>query len=103
MSATPRAKGGELHKALKLPDFRAYAVSVAKPGTSTSEATRVLGVYLRDVIRNNPDNFRIMGPDETASNRLQPVFEATDRAWDAALEPGADHPAPARPAMNAPS
>jgi xylulose-5-phosphate/fructose-6-phosphate phosphoketolase len=94
MSANPHANGGGLLKDLKLPDFRAYAVSVAKPGTTTSEATRVLGVYLRDVIRNNPDNFRIMGPDETASNRLQPVFEATDRTWDAALEPGDDHLAP---------
>jgi xylulose-5-phosphate/fructose-6-phosphate phosphoketolase len=94
MSANPHANGGELLRDLKLPDFRAYAVSVAKPGTTTSEATRVLGVYLRDVIRNNPDNFRIMGPDETASNRLQPVFEATDKTWDAALEPGDDHLAP---------
>jgi xylulose-5-phosphate/fructose-6-phosphate phosphoketolase len=94
MSSNPHANGGELLRDLKLPDFRAYAVSVAKPGTTTSEATRVLGVYLRDVIRNNPDNFRIMGPDETASNRLQPVFEATDKTWDAALEPGDDHLAP---------
>jgi xylulose-5-phosphate/fructose-6-phosphate phosphoketolase len=94
MSSNPHANGGELLKDLKLPDFRAYAVSVAKPGTTTSEATRVLGVYLRDVIRNNPNNFRIMGPDETASNRLQPVFEATDKTWDAALEPGDDHLAP---------
>jgi xylulose-5-phosphate/fructose-6-phosphate phosphoketolase len=94
MSANPHANGGELLTELKLPDFRAYAVSVTKPGTTTSEATRVLGVYLRDVIRNNPSNFRIMGPDETASNRLQPVFEATDRTWDAALEPGDDHLAP---------
>ena len=91
MSANPHANGGVLLRDLNLPDFRAYAVSVAKPGTTPSEATRVLGVYLRDVIRNNPDNFRIMGPDETASNRLQPVFEATDRTWDAALEPGDDH------------
>ncbi len=94
MSANPHANGGELLRDLKLPDFRAYAVSVAKPGTTTSEATRVLGVYLRDVIRNNPANFRIMGPDETASNRLQPVFEATDRAWDAVLEPDDDHLSP---------
>src|SRR5258706_674107 len=94
MSANPHANGGGLLKDLKLPDFRVYAVSVAKPGTTTSEATRVLGVYLRDVIRNNPNNFRIMGPDETASNRLQPVFEATDRTWDAALEPGDEHLAP---------
>jgi xylulose-5-phosphate/fructose-6-phosphate phosphoketolase len=94
MSANPHANGGELLEDLKLPDFRAYAISVANPGTTTSEATRVLGVYLRDVIRNNPVNFRIMGPDETASNRLQPVFEATDRTWDAALLPGDDHLAP---------
>ena len=94
MSANPHANGGGLLRDLKLPDFRAYAVSVTKPGTTTSEATRVLGVYLRDVIRNNPVNFRIMGPDETASNRLQPVFEATDRTWDAALLPGDDHLAP---------
>jgi len=94
MGANPHANGGELLRDLKLPDFRAYAISVAKPGTTNSEATRVLGVYLRDVIRNNPVNFRIMGPDETASNRLQPVFEVTDRTWDAALLPGDDHLAP---------
>jgi xylulose-5-phosphate/fructose-6-phosphate phosphoketolase len=94
MSANPHANGGELLKDLKLPDFRAYAVPVQKPGTTTSEATRVLGAYLRDVIRDNPDNFRVMGPDETASNRLQAVFEATNRAWDAELEPDDDHLAP---------
>jgi xylulose-5-phosphate/fructose-6-phosphate phosphoketolase len=94
MSANPHANGGELLKDLKLPDFRSYAVPVPKPGTTTSEATHVLGVYLRDVIRDNPDNFRIMGPDETASNRLQAVFEATDRAWDAELKPNDDHLGP---------
>ncbi len=94
MSANPHANGGELLEDLTLPDFRAYAVPVQKPGTTTSEATRVLGAYLRDVIRDNPDNFRIMGPDETASNRLQAVFEATNRAWDAELEPNDDHLAP---------
>jgi xylulose-5-phosphate/fructose-6-phosphate phosphoketolase len=91
MSANPHANGGELLKDLRLPDFRSYAVPVDKPGTTTAEATRVLGGFLRDVIRDNPDNFRIMGPDETASNRLQSVFEVTDRAWDAELEPGDDH------------
>src|SRR6266508_5820026 len=60
-----------------LPDFREYAVPVAKPGTTFNEATRVLGAYLRDVIRENPTRFRLFGPDETASNRLSPVFEAT--------------------------
>jgi xylulose-5-phosphate/fructose-6-phosphate phosphoketolase len=94
MSANPRANGGELLKDLRLPDFRSYGVTVSKPGTSSSEATRVLGGYLRDVIRANPNNFRIMGPDETASNRLGAVFEATDRAWDAEVVPGDDHLAP---------
>jgi xylulose-5-phosphate/fructose-6-phosphate phosphoketolase len=91
MSANPHANGGELLEDLRLPDFRDYAVEVPKPGTTTSAATRVLGVYLRDVIARNPNNFRIMGPDETASNRLGAVFEVTDRAWDAELQPGDDH------------
>ena len=94
MSANPHANGGGLLEDLRLPDFRDYAVDVTKPGTTTSEATRVLGAYLRDVIARNPDNFRIMGPDETASNRLGTVFEATGRAWDAALQPGDDHLSP---------
>jgi xylulose-5-phosphate/fructose-6-phosphate phosphoketolase len=94
MSANPHANGGELLQDLRLPDFRAYAVPVNKPGTTTSEATRVLGGYLRDVIRDNPDNFRMMGPDETASNRLQTVFETTNRTWNAELEPNDDHLAP---------
>ena len=91
MSANPHANGGELLKDLRLPDFRSYAVPVEKPGTTTSEATRVLGTFLRDVIRDNPDNFRIMGPDETASNRLQAVFEATGRAWDSEPLASDDH------------
>ena len=94
MSANPHANGGVLLRDLKLPDFRSYAVQVDKPATKTSEATKVLGAFLRDVIRANPDNFRIMGPDETASNRLQTVFEATDRAWEAELEPNDDHLSP---------
>src|SRR2546430_11292310 len=94
MSANPHANGGELLKDLRLPDFREYAVSIAKPGTTTSEATRVLGTYLRDVVKMNPDNFRIMGPDETVSNRLGSVLEATNRAWDAEMVPGDDHLAP---------
>ncbi len=95
MSANPHANGGELLKDLRLPDFRDYAVDVAKPGATSSEATRVLGMYLRDVVKMNPDNFRIMGPDETASNRLNAVFEATDRTWDAETVPGDDHLSPA--------
>jgi xylulose-5-phosphate/fructose-6-phosphate phosphoketolase len=94
MSANPHANGGELLKDLRLPDFRSYAVPVERPGSTTSEATKVLGAYLRDVIRDNPDNFRVMGPDETASNRLQTVFEATDRTWNAELLPNDDHLAP---------
>ena len=91
MSANAHANGGVLLHELNLPDFRDYAVDVPKPGAKTSEATRVLGVYLRDVITRNPDSFRLMGPDETASNRLGAVFEATNRAWEADLLPGDDH------------
>ncbi len=94
MSDNPHANGGELLRDLRLPDFRDYAVPVPKPGTSTSEATRVLGTFLRDVVKANRDNFRIMGPDETVSNRLGSVLEATDRAWDAERLAGDDHLAP---------
>ncbi|MBV9001830.1 MAG: phosphoketolase family protein, partial [Solirubrobacterales bacterium] len=91
MSASPHANGGLLTRALELPDFRKYAVDVPAPGATTSEATRVLGVWLRDAITVNPDRFRIMGPDETASNRLTPVFEVTNRVWEAELLPTDDH------------
>jgi xylulose-5-phosphate/fructose-6-phosphate phosphoketolase len=94
MSANPHANGGALLHDLKLPDFRAYAVDVPKPGVEMAEATRVLGTYLRDVIKRNPDSFRIMGPDETASNRLTPVFEDTDRTWIAETVAGDDHLSP---------
>src|SRR5581483_4116126 len=94
MSANPHSNGGALLQDLALPDFRDYAVPVPRPGTTFSEATRVLGSYLRDVIRGNPQSFRLFGPDETASNRLSAVFEATDRAWDAETLPGDDHLAP---------
>ena len=94
MSANPQANGGALLRDLRLPDFRDYAVEVSKPGTATSEATRVLGAYVRDVIAQNPDNFRLMGPDETVSNRLGAVFEATNRVWEAELKPADDHLAP---------
>jgi xylulose-5-phosphate/fructose-6-phosphate phosphoketolase len=94
MSANPHANGGRLLRDLVLPDFRDYAVAVDRPAVATSEATRVLGTFLRDVIARNPDRFRLMGPDETASNRLSPVFEQTDRAWDAGTVPGDDHLAP---------
>ena len=94
LSANPHANGGELLRDLRLPDFRDYAVNVPAPGTTLSEATRVMGTYLRDVVKMNPDNFRIMGPDETTSNRLNAVFEATDRAWEAERQPGDDHLSP---------
>jgi xylulose-5-phosphate/fructose-6-phosphate phosphoketolase len=82
MSASPHTTG-ELCSDLVLPDFRGYAVEVAEPARSTSEATRVLGGFLRDVIAGNPETFRLFGPDETASNRLSAVFEVTNRAWEA--------------------
>ena len=94
MGANPHANGGLLLRDLELPDFRDYAVEVPSPATRSSEATRVLGVFLRDVIARNPDNFRLFGPDETASNRLSAVFERTDRAWDAETLPTDDHLAP---------
>jgi xylulose-5-phosphate/fructose-6-phosphate phosphoketolase len=94
MSANPHANGGALLQDLELPDFRSYAVDVPKPGVSTGEATRILGTYLRDVIKRNPSSFRIMGPDETASNRLTPVFEDTDRTWMAEMVAGDDHLSP---------
>jgi xylulose-5-phosphate/fructose-6-phosphate phosphoketolase len=81
MGANPHANGGLLLKGLALPDFRDYAVQVVKPGTSNAEATRELGKFLRDVMRLNKDakNFRVFGPDETASNRLDAIYEATDK------------------------
>jgi xylulose-5-phosphate/fructose-6-phosphate phosphoketolase len=94
MGASPHANGGELLSELQLPDFRDYAVDVTAPAERSSEATRVLGGFLRDVMRANGETFRVFGPDETASNRLGAVFEATDRTWMAALEPGDDHLAP---------
>ncbi|HET7520966.1 MAG TPA: phosphoketolase family protein [Candidatus Limnocylindria bacterium] len=81
MSANPHANGGELRTPLDLPDFRDYAVTVPAPGSAVAEATRVLGGFLRDAMRRNGDRFRLFGPDETASNRLSAVFEATDKAW----------------------
>jgi xylulose-5-phosphate/fructose-6-phosphate phosphoketolase len=81
MSANPTANGGLRLRDLALPDFREYAVKVEAPGTTRSEATKVLGGFLRDVIARNGETFRLFGPDETESNRLTPVFEATDRVW----------------------
>ena len=94
MSANPHTNGGLLLHDLELPDFRDYAVTVSAPAATTSEATRVLGGWLRDVMSANPDRFRFMGPDETASNRLSAVFEATERVWEAELLPTDDHLSP---------
>src|SRR5438552_708468 len=94
MSANPHTNGGELTRELRLPEFRDYGVAVDKPGTTFDEATKILGKYLRDVIAHNPRNFRLMGPDETVSNRLSAVFDVTNRAWLAETLPIDDHLAP---------
>jgi xylulose-5-phosphate/fructose-6-phosphate phosphoketolase len=94
MSASPHANGGLLLRDLDLPDFTDYAIEVKSPATATHEATRVVGAFLRDVIARNPDRFRVMGPDETASNRLGGVFEVTNRTWLADTVPGDDHLSP---------
>jgi xylulose-5-phosphate/fructose-6-phosphate phosphoketolase len=96
MGANPHANRGLLLQDLRLPDFRDYAVDVDEPATSTSEATKVLGPWVRDVMRANEasSNFRVFGPDETASNRLGALFEVTDRAWMAEQAAGDDHLSP---------
>src|SRR5207244_4988744 len=96
MGANPHANGGVLLRDLRLPDFRRYAVQLPAPGAVDAEDTKVLGGFLRDVMRENADrrNFRMFGPDETASNRLTAVFEATDKQWLAGIVPGDDHLAP---------
>src|SRR5277367_6445375 len=81
ISANPHANGGLLRKPLKLPDFRDYAVKVTRPGHSETGNTHILGQYLRDVMRNNMTNFRVFGPDETASNKLDAVYEASKKTW----------------------
>lgn len=96
MGSNPHANGGDLLKDLKLPEVEAYAVEMPEPGDTYAESTRVLGTYLRDVMRLNADtrNFRIFGPDETASNRLSALFEVTDRTWDAERLDSDDHLSP---------
>lgn len=89
MGANPHANGGLLKRELQLPDFRDFAVAVPHPGGALAEATRVMGTFLEEVVRLNADarNFRIMGPDETASNRLDAVFDVTERVWMERIEP----------------
>ena len=94
MGANPHANGGILLRDLRLPDFRDYAVDVPSPGGSVAESTRAMGSFLRDVVRQNGDNFRVFGPDETASNRLGALFEVTDRTWLGEFLAGDDHLAP---------
>lgn len=94
MSANPHTNGGLVLRDLAMPDFRRHAVTVDRPGVQSSPATTVLGEFLRDVVARNADRFRLFGPDEVASNRLQAVFDVTDRAWNAAVEEGDDHLAP---------
>ena len=85
MSANPHANGGLLLRDLRMPDFRDYAVNVLKPGAVTAEATRVQGQFIRDVMKSNPENFRVFSPDETSSNRWAAVFEVTERCSTAEI------------------
>jgi xylulose-5-phosphate/fructose-6-phosphate phosphoketolase len=94
MSGNPKTNGGLVLRDLDLPDFRRFAVAVDEPGAASAEATRVLGGWLTEVVRANPDNFRIFGPDETASNRLDAVYEVTDKQWNARIEPVDERLAP---------
>jgi xylulose-5-phosphate/fructose-6-phosphate phosphoketolase len=87
MSANPHANGGVLRRELKLPDIRKYAVQVGSRGTTQHENTKPLGEFLRDVMKNNPTSFRVFGPDETASNRLQALYEASKKTWMADMLP----------------
>jgi xylulose-5-phosphate/fructose-6-phosphate phosphoketolase len=91
MSASPHANGGQLLRPLRLPDFREQAAAVPKPGAVTGEATSVLGQWLREVVRANPSSFRLVGPDEVASNRLQAVFDVTERQFEGQLLPTDEH------------
>jgi xylulose-5-phosphate/fructose-6-phosphate phosphoketolase len=91
MSANPHANGGELLRDLDLPRFQDYAVDVPEPGAVDAENTRVLGGWLRDVISQNPESFRLMGPDETSSNRLDAVFEVTGREFEGQIIEGDNH------------
>jgi xylulose-5-phosphate/fructose-6-phosphate phosphoketolase len=94
MGANPHANGGILLRDLVMPDFRDYAVAAPHPGTTTAEATRVLGRFLRDIMKQNMRNFRVFGPDETASNRLDALFEVTDKTFTGPFVPTDEHLSP---------
>jgi len=96
MGSNPHANGGQLLQELKLPNFEQYAVEIKSPGKEICEATKILGDFLRDVIKLNQShrNFRVMGPDETTSNRLNALFEVTDRTFEAKILPTDDHLSP---------
>jgi xylulose-5-phosphate/fructose-6-phosphate phosphoketolase len=94
MSANPHANGGGLLRDLRMPDFRDYAVAVPRPGGAVAEATRVQSRFIRDVIKLNPDNFRVFSPDEAASNRWSAIFDVTDRCSTAAVLPTDEHVSP---------
>ena len=98
MSANPHANGGSLLRDLRMPDFQEYAVQVTSPGAVEAEDCRVLGKFIRDVIKLNQDqrNFRLFGPDETISNRLTAVFEATQRQWEGRNHQNRRIPSPGR-------
>lgn len=81
MGDNPHANGGLLRKELKMPDFRDYAVTINKAGQTVAESTRIMGQFLRDVMKNNMKNFRVMGPDETASNRLDEIYKVSKKTW----------------------
>lgn len=87
MTANPHANGGVLRKPLRMPDFRDYAFKVTKPGGEYAGATEIAAKFLRDVMKNNPDNFRVFGPDETASNRLSAIYEASPKTWMEEIKP----------------
>src|SRR5262249_28266313 len=93
MSANPHANGGLLRRELEMPDFRSYAVPVKQPGATDAESTRILGDFLRDVLKENQAarNFRVFGPDETSSNRLTALWDVTSRTSTAEIYPNDDH------------
>lgn len=93
MGSNPHANGGMLKQELRLPDFQHFGVAVPKPGGARAEATKLMGAFIEEVIRLNADarNFRLMGPDETSSNRLDAVFDATERVWMEKIEPYDEH------------